>query len=158
MITMKFKMSIMSLTLLAVLLFALPVVAEMHKWIDENGITQYSDTPPNNQPTLEIRGNISSYATPSVEALSEDFFDHLDKPARGKRVIMYSAEWCGVCKRAKTYFQRKSVPYAERDIDKSKKARAGYDKLNGKGVPVILVGKIRLNGFSEKRFEQIYYN
>ncbi len=131
----------------------------MYKWVDENGVTQYTDTPPaNDKPTLEIRGEISSYTSPSVEPLPEDFFSHLAKPARRKRVVMYSAEWCGVCKRAKSYFQKKKIAFAEYDIDKSEKARSDYDKLNGRGVPIILVGKKRLNGFSQKRFDEIYYN
>jgi len=129
----------------------------MYKWVDERGVTQYSDTPPVDQPTVEIRGSISSYTTPSVEPLPADFFSHLKRPVRSNRVVIYSAEWCGVCKQAKAYFQKKNIQYAEYDIDKSKQAREQYDRLNAHGVPVILIGNQRLNGFNEKRFEQLYY-
>ena len=78
------------------------------------------------------------------------------KKTGAKKVVMYSAEWCGVCTKAKKYFRSKKIPFKERDIDKSKKARKAFDKLNGKGIPVILVGKKRMNGFSVKRFESIY--
>jgi glutaredoxin len=129
----------------------------MYKWVDEDGITQYSDTPPASQPTLEIHGNISSYTTPSLEKVPDGFFDE-SKPGRTKRVVMYSAAWCGVCKQARSYFQRKSIHFTEYDIDKSERARKEFDKLKGTGVPVILIGKNRLNGFSAQRFDEIYYN
>lgn len=137
---------------------SLSVCAEIYKWIDGNGVTQYGDKPPAEQPTLEIRGRISSYTTPTVEPLPEGFFTPKAKSGRGKRVVMYSAEWCGVCKRAKSYFKEKNIHYTEYDIDKSEKARSDYEKLNGRGVPIILIGKQRMNGFSAERFEQMYYD
>ncbi len=157
MFRIKYKLPIQAL-LLAALLCPTVNVAEMYKWIDENGVTQYSDTPPSSRPTLEIRGEISSYTTPSLEALPEDFLNQTQKPGHTKRVVMYSAEWCGVCKRAKAYFKKKKIHFTEYDIDKSQKARKEFDRLDGKGVPVILIGKNRLNGFSTQRFEQIYYD
>jgi len=82
----------------------------------------------------------------------------IKKTSSNKKVIMYSAEWCGVCRKAKRYFKKKGIRYKEYDIDKSKEARRKYDKLNARGVPVIFIGNIRLNGFSSSHFEKIYYN
>lgn len=130
----------------------------LYKWIDEKGNVHYGDTPPPDQATLEIKGQISSYTSPEVTALPDGFFDHLQKPARHQRVTMYTAEWCGVCKRAKKYFEKKKIPVSERDIDKSEQARKEFDKLGGRGVPIIIVGKKRLNGFSVAQFEKLYYN
>lgn len=134
--------------------------AEMYKWVDEQGRTHYGDRPPADRQTEEIEGSISSYTGSSVEPLPEGFFDHLKKARQPKRksVVMYSAEWCGVCKRAKAYFQKNKIPFTEHDIDKSEKARKDYEKLNGRGVPIILVGKQRMNGFSASRFEKMYFN
>jgi glutaredoxin len=73
-----------------------------------------------------------------------------------QRVIMYSAAWCGVCKRAKAYFKRTKTAYQERDIDKSESARGEFKRLGGRGVPLILVGQRRLSGFSPDSFEKIY--
>jgi glutaredoxin len=69
---------------------------------------------------------------------------------------MYSTSWCGYCKKARKPFERNNIPYQEHDIEKSKKAAQEYKRLNGRGVPVILVGKRRMNGFSARTFDKIY--
>jgi hypothetical protein len=46
--------------------------------------------------------------------------------------------------------------FSEYDVDKSSKGKRDFKKLGGKGVPVILVGKQRMNGFSAGKFEKIY--
>lgn len=69
---------------------------------------------------------------------------------------MYATSWCGYCKKARSYFKEKGISYIEYDIEKNERAKRMYDLLGGKGVPVILVGKKRLNGFSVAGFEDIY--
>ncbi len=70
---------------------------------------------------------------------------------------MYSASWCSACKRAKAYFEEQGIPYTEYDVEKSSKGKRDFKKLGGKGVPVILVGSKRINGFSRQAFERAYY-
>ena len=54
-------------------------------------------------------------------------------------------------------FRKKKIPFTEYDIEKSAKAAREYKKLRGTGVPVILIGDRRMNGFSIKTFDSIYY-
>jgi glutaredoxin len=75
----------------------------------------------------------------------------------GKRAIMYSASWCGVCKKAKRYFEENGITYTEYDVEKSAKGEAEFKRLGAKGVPVILVGNRRMNGFSVDGFEKLFY-
>lgn len=140
---------------LLVLMIAASVQAGMYKWVDEQGVTHYGDKPPADQETLEITGEISSYSSPQIGNLPEDFFER-PKAASVKQVVMYSASWCGVCRQAKAYFQQQRIPFREYDIDTSKKGKQDFQKLGGKGVPIILVGNQRMNGFSAGRFEQLY--
>ena len=134
-----------------------PVCAELYKWIDANGNTHYGDQPPADSDLLEIGGNLSSYTHPETAPLPGDFFDHLKKShAHTVRVIMYSAQWCGVCKRAKSYLQAHGIAFTEKDIDASEQTKAEFERLGGKGVPVFLIGRQRMNGFSEALFEQLY--
>ncbi|MFT5117234.1 MAG: hypothetical protein ACI9NY_000763 [Kiritimatiellia bacterium] len=44
----------------------------------------------------------------------------------------------------------------EYDIEKNARAKRHYDALGGKGVPVILMGKKRMNGFSPQGFDRMY--
>lgn len=76
-----------------------------------------------------------------------------DKP---KKVVMYSAPWCGVCKRARQFFKDRAIPFRELDIEHNTMARRELERMKARGVPVILVGGKRLNGFSEKAFMALY--
>jgi glutaredoxin len=70
-------------------------------------------------------------------------------------VKMYATSWCPYCAKARAYFARRNIAYVEVDIEKSREGRAEYDKLGARGVPVILVGARRMNGFSEARLSQL---
>jgi len=69
------------------------------------------------------------------------------------QVVMYATDWCGYCARARAYFEENGIAYTELDIDKSHAAHAQFKRLGGRGVPLILVGRERVNGFSELAFE-----
>jgi glutaredoxin len=59
---------------------------------------------------------------------------------------------------AKRHFKRNHIPYKEYDVEKSASGRRDYKHLNGSGVPVILLGNQRMNGFSPERFDPLYHN
>lgn len=151
--------------LIILLLAACNARAEIYKWVDAEGAIHYTDKPPaNEQPTLEITGRISSYDSPEIlpagsmeNSVTGKPEAGLHKPAKNKRVVMYSAPWCGVCKKAKKYFAENNISHTEYDIDSNTKAKADFEKIGGRGVPVILVGRSRMNGFSPNGFEQLYY-
>jgi len=137
-----------------------PSFAAIYKWTDKDGVIHFSENKPDEIVVEELF--IKTYENVVIENNNEnkDF-----KPGkktnnqpitRPKKVIMYSAQWCGVCKQAKKYFKKENIRFTNYDIDKSKRARARYEKLGAKGVPVIFVGKRRMNGFSVDGFNQIY--
>jgi glutaredoxin len=70
-------------------------------------------------------------------------------------VKMYATSWCPYCAKARAYFARRNIAYVEIDIEKSREGRAEYDRLGARGIPVILVGPQRMNGFSEARLSQL---
>lgn len=111
-----------------------------------------SDKPPKTGAADEVKVIVNVISSPKSSAKTTD----QRKSAPNKKVIMYGAEWCGVCKRAKRYFNANNIPFIEYDIDKSKKGRRDYKKLGGGGVPIILVGKHRMQGFSISSFQRYY--
>ncbi len=72
------------------------------------------------------------------------------------KVVLYSAGWCGICKRARAYLRSHGIPFDEHDVETSAKGREDFVGLGGRGVPIILVGRRRMNGFSPDRFDQLY--
>lgn len=72
-----------------------------------------------------------------------------------KKVVMYSTSRCPACSMAKSYFARKGIPYDERDVERSPQAREEFERMGGRGVPLILVGTEKMEGFSEQRLNQL---
>jgi len=73
-----------------------------------------------------------------------------------KKVTIYSTVWCGVCKKAKRYFEQNNIDYTEYDIEKSFQAKLRFNKMGGKGVPLILIGNQKMSGFDAKKFKKLY--
>ena len=70
------------------------------------------------------------------------------------QVTLLSTTWCGYCKLAKNYLDKHNVDYVELDIEKSEEGRRLYNELNGRGIPIILIGETRLNGYNEEKLKQ----
>ena len=122
---------------------------DIHKWRDDNGKIHFGDKPPSDVKSELITVKPNVYETPNIENLSAAF-------STSNKVVMYSATWCGYCKKARNYFKANNIPFSEYDVENSKKGKRDYKKLGAKGVPVILVGKERMNGFSVASFESMY--
>ena len=124
-----------------------PAQAEIYKWIDANGKVHFSDEKPEHMKVEEIKLEINTFENVSYDL---SLFD------TGGKVIMYSTDWCSYCKKARRYFRKNNIAYTEYDIEKDSRARRQYKKMGATGVPVILVGKKRMNGFSVSGFQKIY--
>lgn len=118
--------------------------AQIYKWKDADGKTHFGDRVPANHKGNKIRAPV----TPETKPASFN----AGKP----EIIIYTTSWCGYCKKAKAYFSANKLAYKEHDIEKDRFAKRQYDRIGGRGVPVILVGDQRLNGFSQDSFDRLY--
>ena len=148
---------LITLLIVTLILCAGSASAELYKWTDPTGRHFYSDVPPPGAKaeTMNIKvkaGQASQKESTNTSANTE----HEVKNTKAKKVVMYSATWCGFCKKAKAYFDAEGIPYTEYDIENSRKGRNDYKRLKGTGVPIILVDDERMNGFSKGKFEKIY--
>lgn len=75
---------------------------------------------------------------------------------RSPRVLLYSSQGCTHCRRAKAFLEARGITYSELDVGRSAKARKALERLGARGVPTILVGDQRLDGFSERAFLSLY--
>ena len=139
--------------ILFMFLFSTSVCSEIYKWTDENGKLHFTDKPTNriNVETVEL-SRINTFKGVVVETSTSK----IKKSHKKKSVVMYSTDWCGVCKRAKAYFKANHIAYRDYDIDKNKRAYKKYKQLKGRGVPLILVGGKKMHGFSVAGFQQLY--
>ena len=131
------------------LLYSYTGNAEIYKWVDKQGRLHFTDNPPENKQIEEVKLKINTYSSVEIKPLIE----RLAKPGK---VVIYSAEWCGICKQAKQYFQKNNIAYISYDVEKSRTGKMDFKLLRGKSVPIIIVGNKRMNGFTASRFEKVY--
>jgi glutaredoxin len=72
-----------------------------------------------------------------------------------KKVVMYTTNHCPACRAAKDYFAKKGVRYEEIDVESSQTGLQEFKKLGGNGVPLILVGDKKMEGFSPQALDAL---
>ena len=144
---MRLTSSLQMFAVLAGLVSSASALSEIYRWVDEQGKVHFSDKPSVTQPSESVKLRINTYESVTYATSDID---------TGKKVVMYSTSWCGFCKKARKYFKENGIKFTEYDIEKSAKGRQEYHRLGATGVPVILVGKRRMNGFSVSGFVKLY--
>lgn len=66
-------------------------------------------------------------------------------------VTMYSTEWCGYCAKMRAFMERRNIAYDDLDIEKSAQAKRNFEALGGGGVPLLVVNKQVIRGYSPDR-------
>ena len=124
------------------------VSADMYKWTDKYGVFHFSDQKPvHEEPKLYELKSINTYVETQDTSNTNSYVNN---------VVMYSTKRCGVCKRAKAYFRIHNVAFTDYDIEESQSARNEFNRNGGRGVPLILLGNIKIHGFSEQRFRKLW--
>jgi glutaredoxin len=131
------------------------VFADIYRYVGEDGTVYYTDKPADKQTANRVTLQINSFTAPKVEPFRFD--PALVTPrSSAAAVTLYSTTWCGYCKQARRYFERNSIAFEEYDVETSARGKADYKAMKGRGVPIILVGEQRMNGFSPDSFERLY--
>lgn len=69
------------------------------------------------------------------------------------RITLYSTRNCPHCRQAKQYLQQKGVRFQELDVEKNARAQKAFARLGARGVPVIMIGETRIDGFDRRRLD-----
>ncbi len=77
-------------------------------------------------------------------------------PVAGAKVEMWRTAWCPYCAKANAFFTACGLDFTEYDIEISPEARAAFDALGGRGVPLIRVHGRLMSGFDARRFVALY--
>lgn len=143
-------------------LASVPAAAQtLYRSTGPDGRTVYSDKPPTEgrvDKTLSFE-NLPSSPVPAatlsyVEQLRRMRASSPPPPVQG--LVLYSATWCGYCRKAKAYLAAKGVSYQEIDIDTPAGRNAFAQAGGGKGVP-LLISKSgqRAQGFSPAGYDAL---
>ncbi len=63
-------------------------------------------------------------------------------------VVLYSTSWCGYCAKTRELFTSRNIKYIELDIEASSTAKLEFDKLGGRGIPLVLVKGRVVEGYA----------
>ena len=148
--------------------------AEIYKWVDENGVTHYSDSPNEDIPghpateNDEIQSADPAPADPPPSpdetkngALDSDFFNILDETqeeevaVNSPTVEIYETSWCGYCKKAKDFFRSRGIDFVTFDIEKDQQAAARMRTFtNRRAVPFVVINGQGISGYSVAAYEK----
>jgi glutaredoxin len=157
-----------TLVCITLILISLPIGAEMYRWVDDNGVVTFKDSPP---PLSKKRKKVKTYTEgdftpapstqPAVGTQEERTAKPLPQAITPKKehfngvVEIFVTGWCGYCKKALDYMTRKGIKFVAYDIEKDSAASQRHKELGGRGVPLIIIGSNKMNGFSPETLE--YY-
>lgn len=71
-----------------------------------------------------------------------------------ERPLLFTTSTCPFCKQALAYLDERGVAYDVEVVDKSPAARAKYDELGLKSVPVLFTESVRIVGFNVEAYEE----
>ena len=149
MIIMNYPVLRYYLAVITLMLCSHVVYGGIYKWVDDQGKVHFTDDPPDDTRAEEVELRINTYTSVEIKPL-------IERLGKKDKVVMYSATWCGMCKKAKTYFRKNNIPYVSYDVEKSRIGKMDYKQLRANSVPIIIVGNKRMNGFNAAQFDSLY--
>ena len=122
----------------------------IYKWIDKDGKTVFSDTPPPKEITTSTQKRVGGGYTENAQLPYATQLAMQRNP-----VTLYTAGDCGTfCEQGRSLLTKRGVPYAERDGGSDPAAAEAVQKAVGSFiVPVLMVGASALKGFDESTWQ-----
>ena len=62
-------------------------------------------------------------------------------------IILYSTSWCRYCTKTRNFLRSANLPFTEFDIEKSARGYQQYQKISGRGVPVLKINHQIIQGY-----------
>jgi glutaredoxin len=134
----------------------------VYKSTNPDGSVVYSDKPPAGGKIDKIITFPDLPSSPlqplAVQPLSRQPQARKAQPAPSSRsvnVTLYSAAWCGYCKRAKSYLVQHAIPYENVDVD-TLDGRDAFERAGKGGIPLLVAGKRRVRGFKQEGYDAFF--
>ena len=157
------------------------VGAEVYKWVDENGVTHFSDSPTQQAPEFEdeedaveentVTVEVTPRATPTQNSDTQPEKIDLDAVTKvieeiaagqaemaaqdSATVELYVTSWCVYCKKARAFLRSRGIRFVEYDIEKDPIAARRMRRLTASmGVPFAMINGRPVQGFSEAAYKR----
>jgi len=122
----------------------------IYKWVDKDGKTVFSDSPPPKDATSTSQKTVGTGA-PKASGLPYATQMAMER----NPVTFYTANNCGsYCDLGRALLSQRGIPFRERDASGDATASAELEKVAGSRiVPVLLVGTNALKGYDESQWQ-----
>jgi len=122
----------------------------IYKWVDKDGKTVFSDTPPPKDATKASQKTVS---TGGPQASSLPYATQM--AMERNPVTFYTASNCGsYCDLGRALLSQRGIPFSERNVSTDAAVTAELEKVAGSRiVPVLLVGTNALKGYDESQWQ-----
>jgi glutaredoxin len=70
-------------------------------------------------------------------------------------VVLLSTSSCGYCRQLRADLSDWGVDYVDVDVERESNGRRAYDLVNGRGVPILLVGDAVVHGYAPDRSREL---
>lgn len=148
------------LLLLSALTLPFAQAQSLYKVITPDGRVLYTNQPPATGKVVKTLTPDAAPATALPPSAAEQLarLQSLRAPTAGSLggVVLFSAAWCGHCTKAKAWLAGKGISYREVDIDTPDGMASFAQAGGGKGVPLLLAGGQRVQGFSPTAYDQLF--
>lgn len=160
---MNARLTLLLLALaMACVALAPPANAEtLYKSVGPDGRVEYTDRPPADGKAAKTLNFADLPATPLPESVlryreqlqksMQNRLANAGKPDGGAQ--LFTAVWCGYCRKAKAYLAERGIAYREHEIDTPDGQIAFARAGNASGIPLLLVGEQRVQGFSAAAYD-----
>jgi len=122
-------------------------------WRDRVGFVEMSQPPPLSP--IEARRSWNLSAGRTAEILSASASPTFRSGRRqNTKVLLYAAQWCGYCTKARAHLDQSGVEYELLDVDIEAVARELREKTGRGGIPVLDFSGQILRGYSADKYNE----
>jgi glutaredoxin len=133
--------------LLALLALTHTATAQVFKWVDDKGVTHFSDQPPPASAKTKAPAALKTAAGGGSGGAALPY--ELAQAARNHPVVMYTSSPCAPCDQGRSLLGARGIPFTEKsvatDADIAQMKAAGGDGQ----MPLLFVGRSKITGFQE---------
>ena len=125
--------------------FAASSAAQLYKWVDKNGVTQYADTPPPADARDVQRKRLGDN---KIETDKVSF--SVRAAVENNPVVLYASNCGSACDDARAFLTKRGIPFTTRDPSTDPAAADALKKLvGGSDIPTLAVGDQSVKGFAD---------
>lgn len=106
-------------------------------------------------PRSHVSGQESTELAKGINNLYRSVDSSVSSNRNVSSIHLYATSWCGYCAKTRNLFQQQGVRYIEYDIEKDRAARARYNELKGRGVPLVEADGRIIRGYNESLLRQL---